>query len=84
MGGPKTYTYTQIAEIAFQVLDKEPKISRLPQWLNKTIIFLMRIFTSSKIYGPVEFMMTVMTMDVVGETYGSEKLDLFYRENVGN
>lgn len=84
VGGPKTYTYTQIAEIAFQVLDKEPKISRLPQWLNKTIIFLMRIFTSSKIYGPVEFMMTVMTMDVVGETYGSEKLELFYRQNVSD
>ena len=82
IGGPETYTYSQIAEMAFSVLNKKPKISRLPDWINKIIISLLRIFTSSKVYGPVEFMMRVMTMDVVGEAYGRESLEDYYRKNV--
>ena len=44
----------------------------------------MRTFTSSKTYGPIEFMMSVMTMDVVGGRYGKEKLSDFFEENVNN
>jgi len=67
VGGPEIFTFREIAEMALSVLNKEIKISALPSWMIKIILPLMRTFTSSKVYGPVEFMMTVMTMDVVGE-----------------
>jgi hypothetical protein len=50
----------------------------------RIILPLMRTFTSSKTYGPIEFMMSVMTMDVVGGIYGEEKLSDFFKENVNN
>ena len=78
IGGPEIFTFNKIAELALEVQNKPIKISRLPMWMIKIILPLMRIFTSSKTYGPVEFMMTVMTMDVVGDIYGKEKLKDFY------
>jgi len=82
IGGPEKYTFRQIAELAFKVLNKKAKISSLPVWMIKIILPLMRIFTSSKTYGPVEFMMSIMTMDVVGEPYGKKDLRDFFEQNI--
>lgn len=82
VGGPETFTFKEIAELAFKVLNKEAKISTLPMWIIRIILPLMRTFTSSKTYGPLEFMMSVMTIDVVGELYGKESLSDFFEENV--
>ncbi len=79
VGGPETFTFKEIAELAFKVLNKEPKISTLPIWIIKVILPLMRTFTSSKTYGPLEFMMSIMTIDVVGELYGKERLEDFFK-----
>lgn len=82
VGGPETITYKEIAEMAFKELNKEAKISTLHKWIIKMILPLLRIFTSSKTYGPVEFVMTVMMMDVIGESYGKERLiDCFKKES---
>jgi uncharacterized protein YbjT (DUF2867 family) len=80
IGGPEVYTFRQIAELAFKVLNKNAKISSFPVWMIKIILPLMRTFTSSKRYGPVEFMMSIMTMDVVGELYGKERLEDFFKQ----
>jgi len=81
VGGPEIFTFAEIAELTFKVINKKPKISRLPLWMIRIILPLMRTFTSSKTYGPVEFMMSIMTMDVVGELYGKEKLEDFFGGN---
>ncbi len=83
VGGPETLTFREIAEMALRVCNKPVKISKLPMWMIKIILLVMRTLTSSKTYGPVEFMMTVMTMDVVGETFGKQNLEDFYRKNLG-
>jgi nucleoside-diphosphate-sugar epimerase len=80
IGGHDVYTYREIAEMAFDVLDKPAKISSIPHWLNRIILSLARTFTSSKTYGPLEFMMSVMTMDVLGELYGKYNLREFFHE----
>jgi len=79
VGGPETFTFKEIAELAFKVLNKKAKISTLPIWMIRIILPLIRTFTSSKTYGLLEFMMSVMTMDVVGELYGKERLEDFYK-----
>ena len=84
VGGPETFTYKEIAELAFKVLNKKVKISTLPIWMIRIILPIMRTFTSSKTYGPLEFMMSVMTMDVVGELYGKERLKDFFQKNSNN
>jgi len=81
IGGPETFTHRQIAQLAFDVLNERPKISTMPMWLVKIIIRLMRLTTSVKTYGPLEFLMTALTMDGVAPEYGEHKLRDFFWES---
>jgi len=60
VGGPETLTHNQIALIAFDVLGIDPKITHIPDWARSLSLNLLRLFTDSKVYGPIEFFLTVM------------------------
>lgn len=77
-GGPQTLTQNQIAEIAFKAAGKFPKITYIPNWLRIMMLNLIRIFTSSKTYGPVEFFLTVMAMDMVAPELGHHSLEEYF------
>jgi uncharacterized protein YbjT (DUF2867 family) len=73
-GGPETLTYNQIAAIAFEVAGTTPKITRIPDWVRKIIIKLIRFLSSSKYYGPIEFFLTVTAIDMTAPEYGTHRL----------
>lgn len=77
-GGPETLTQTEIAIAAFNALGKEPKITYIPDWVRVMTLTLVRILTSTKVYGPVEFFMTVMAMDMLAPEYGEHTLKAYY------
>jgi uncharacterized protein YbjT (DUF2867 family) len=79
VGGPDTLTHNQIALLAFTALGKSSKIAYVPAPVTKLILFLMRTFTSSKTYGPVEFFMKVMTKHMTAPEYGTRSLGEHYR-----
>jgi uncharacterized protein YbjT (DUF2867 family) len=74
VGGPETLTHQEIALSAFDVLGSKPKITYIPEWMRASILKLLKMFTGSKTYGPVEFFMTVMAIDMVAPEYGKYKL----------
>jgi uncharacterized protein YbjT (DUF2867 family) len=80
VGGPDILTQTEILELAFQALGSKSKIIHIPLWFRNVILSLIRTFTSQKIYGPVEFFLTVMAMDMVGTPYGKHRLKEFFEE----
>jgi uncharacterized protein YbjT (DUF2867 family) len=80
VGGPEILIHNQMAEMAFKALEKKPKIHYVPVWLTSASIRILRILTASKFYGPLEFFMTVMTMDMEAPCYGSHKLGDFFKE----
>lgn len=79
-GGPETLTHNQIADIAFSVSGKKKRISYMPDWLRKLILSLLRTFTNSKVYGPIEFFMTVLAMDLIAPEYGDHTLKAYFEE----
>lgn len=79
VGGPEVFTYRQIAELAFDVLDEAPKIVSTPRFLVRAIAGAMRWLTPVKVHGPLQFMTAVMTMDVVGEPRGDRRLTNHFR-----
>ena len=81
VGGPEVLTHREIFEIAFGVLNKKVKISGFPLWIRNIMLGLARTFTSVKIYGPLEFFMTVLSMDLVAPKYGKHHLKDFFLEN---
>ena len=80
VGGPEILTHNEIARLAYEIMGTEPRISYTPDWMRRAILWLMRTFTSSKTYGPAEFMMTVLAMDMIAPVYGDHTLKSFFRE----
>ena len=78
VGGPQTFTQNQIATMAFKILDKKPKITYIPDWIRIIILKVIKTFTGSKTYGPVEFFLTVMAMDMLAPEYGNHTLEEFF------
>ena len=78
IGGPETLTQNEIASIAFDALGNKPKITHIPGWVRVTILKLLRLLAGSKVYGPVEFFMTVMAMDMLAPEYGKHMLKEYF------
>ncbi|MGB5455917.1 MAG: SDR family oxidoreductase [Gammaproteobacteria bacterium] len=78
IGGPETLTQNEIASIAFDILGKKPKITHIPDWVRVAILKLVRLLTESKVYGPIEFFMTVMAIDMLAPEYGKHTLEEYF------
>lgn len=81
-GGRVTFTHREIAREAFAALGTKPKITCLPVFFAKILLWLVRKLTPVRIYGPVEFTLTVITRDMVGPPCGKEKLGDFFRNEL--
>lgn len=87
VGGPEVLTYREIAELAFDVLGKTQKITCVPKPLISMVVGALRGLTPVKVYGPLEFMASVMTMDVIGQPNGQRRLAEHFRDcngTIGN
>jgi uncharacterized protein YbjT (DUF2867 family) len=78
VGGPETLTHNEIAAIAFKALGAKPKMTHIPNWVRLVILKMVRLFSGSKVYGPIEFFMTVMAMNMVAPEYGRHTLGEYY------
>ncbi|HAS40954.1 MAG TPA: hypothetical protein DCS93_10760 [Microscillaceae bacterium] len=43
-GGPEIFTYQEIGELAFELLNKKPRFAKLPVWLTKVMVTLIKPF----------------------------------------
>lgn len=80
LGGPEVLTYEQIARQAFHALDKEPHITHIPAGFLKASLALMRLVTPLRLYGVIEFPLTVLTHDLIAPTTGRRRLADHYRQ----
>lgn len=82
IGGPDMLSQNEIAELALKAQHKPVKITHLPDWLRRFVLWFFRTFTNQKTYGPIEFFMTTMVMDMQAPLYGKEKLEDFFNKEV--
>jgi uncharacterized protein YbjT (DUF2867 family) len=78
IGGPEILTHNEIAGTAFAVLGKKPKITHIPECMRIAMLKLTRTFTGSQTYGPIEFFLTVMAIDMVAPPYGKHTLKAYF------
>lgn len=85
VGGPETKSQVEIAEIAFEAARKPVKITYIPDWTRRFLLRTFKSILSTKTYGPIEFFMNVMAMEMVAPEYGNHTLaDYFNSLNVKN
>jgi nucleoside-diphosphate-sugar epimerase len=79
VGGPEILTQEEIGKIAFDSLRKRSKIIYIPDWTRKLGLKVGKVLMSKYSYGPFEFFMHVMAMDMVGESYGNKNLYHYFK-----
>ena len=78
VGGPDTMTWNEVAKLAFEVLDRPAKITRVPEWLTWPVVRLVRLFNRHR--GELlAFFTTIATIDVVAPPTGTHTLEAHYR-----
>ncbi len=82
VGGMDILSQNELAELALKAWEKPIKISHLPDWTRRFIIWLLRTFTSSITYGPIEFFLTAMADDNIASQFGTKKLEHFFNSEV--
>jgi len=80
IGGPDLLSHNEIAELALKAYKKPIKVIHLPDWIRKLALWSVRTFTSLKTYGPIEFFMTTMVMDMEAPQFGNHKLEVFFND----
>ncbi len=82
VGGVDIFTQNELAELALKAWEKPIKISHFPDWTRRFTIWVLRTFTSSKTYGPIEFFLTAMAYDNIANQYGTNHLEDFFKLEV--
>ncbi len=79
VGGCEEFSHRQVAELAFQVIGKEPRVKTVPAWWLALQAFLLRPFNYNA-YTVIKFFEFVArTPDMTGEPIGRRRLEDFFR-----
>ena len=79
VGGPEVFTQVELAQLAFKAADKPVKITFIPDWVRRSLLTLCKLFLNAKKYGPVEFFLNVLAMDMKAPKYGVQKLSSYFQ-----
>jgi uncharacterized protein YbjT (DUF2867 family) len=79
VGGPQTFTWQEIAELAFRALGREPKITHVPEWVVKVALPPVRLF-SRRTHAIARFVSRVAVNDVMAPEQGHHMLSQYYAE----
>lgn len=82
VGGPDILTQNEIAEMALAAWNRKPKITHLPDWIRKLLLVISRHVLDEKVYGPIEFFLTLIADDAIAPRYGTRRLQDFYKQEV--
>lgn len=79
LGGPDTFTFRGIQELAFLSVGAEPKIRRVAPWMVDVVRWLIRPFNGNAA-GFLHALRYMATTDMLGEPVGENHLADFYAE----
>ena len=78
IGGPETLTQNEIAKVAFDSVGKTPKITYVPDRIRRVVLSMARLILNAKTYGPIEFVMNVLAIEMVAPEYGRYTLKEYF------
>jgi uncharacterized protein YbjT (DUF2867 family) len=79
VGGPQVMSWREVAELAFEVLDRPAKVTCVPQWVMWPIVRLLGLFNRHR--GELlAFFVTMATTDVVAPPTGNRTLERHYEK----
>ena len=81
-GGPDVFTQREAAELAFEVVGREPRITQLPVWLLNGVARTIRLLSTQ--FGDLaDFLITAGQVDTVAPRVGRRHLRDYFEEHNG-
>lgn len=74
IGGPDTFTQTELAQLSFEVLGTPPRITHLPDALRRALLWALPRLTPRRIAGPAQFFLTATAMNMTAPATGTRRL----------
>ncbi|WP_136809930.1 SDR family oxidoreductase [Desulfosediminicola flagellatus] len=78
VGGPSTLSQIEIATIAFEAAGKPVKITHIPDWIRRLVLRSLKLILSANKFGPIEFFMNVMAIEMIAPEYGVHTLTNYF------
>lgn len=82
IGGPDVFTQKELAECAFEALDKPVKITYIWDKVRTNLIAVLPWISPLSVYGPVQFFLFAMGRDMVGDCHGEHHLKEYFADVV--
>ena len=79
VGGPDTFTHDEIARAAFAALSTPPRIRHIPVRLARSAGSVATHLTPQRVFGPLQFLLAVMTNDMVAPATGTDRLASYFQ-----
>lgn len=80
IGGPDVFSMEQIVCHAFAALERPARITRLPDWTRRLVLWLLPRTTPLRVYGPIQFFLAAAGLDMAAPPYGTRRLRDYFRE----
>lgn len=74
IGGPETFTQKDLATLCFEVVDRQPRITYLPDILRRLALRFLPWIAPRRIAGPAQFFLTAGGMNMTAPPLGTHKL----------
>jgi nucleoside-diphosphate-sugar epimerase len=84
VGGPEILTHDEIARAAFAALGTAPRIRHVPVRLARTAGWVAARLTPQRVFGPLQFVLAVMTNDMVAPAIGTDRLAAHFEAAVAD
>lgn len=84
IGGPDTLSQIEIATLAFEAAGKPVKITYIPDWVRRLLLKFLKILLNSNTFGPIEFFMNVMAINMIAPEYGNRSLKDYFASLANN
>lgn len=78
VGGPETLSQIEIATLAFKAANKPVKITYIPDWVRRLSLTVLKLIMSNNKFGPIEFFMNVMAIEMTAPEYGVHNLKNYF------
>ena len=79
VGGPEVFTQVELAKVAFDAVGKSVKITFIPNWIRICLLRLCKLFLTAKRFGPIEFFLNVLVMDMNAPKFGVQTLSRYFQ-----
>lgn len=83
VGGPETFSRSEIVEIAFEVAGRPPRLTRVPPWMMRVFAAPLRLI-NPRIHALMNFGIEVSAIDAVAPAVGNRRLRPYFEELVSD